>query len=548
MRHFNLYIRLFLTVLVCFLLETTASARNISPKQRVQALITRAENGSADDQLRLSNCYAIGYGVERDTIKAIYWKDRANENGVDYDTIMLMKRGDVAAKILIEEGRRGRSWKSCDSLMRDSIYDLYYQLIKEDDHSIIADHAFCVNINEISLSDKKAQPIIDYLLSRADEDCLFYIKKEFAQKYAKDFLENDEIYINDYDKLTKAGKARVDIITQLFLQSKDYIGLHDFYTEVDVERYETKAEKVLKRFIKEDPEYGCLYAGTLKVADFFDDDDEKKEIAEGIRLLRKSEQLGSVCATGYLGLFSLFGLGVESDPETAVEKLKKAADKMPKLYDYLGYCYHNGIGTTRNDSLAYDCWKRTYYYNPFTTDTYCPYIYKGRDTTFKAGDKIVLPVLECTNPDISSIVKRMDWDTLHHFVQIYFAEKDRHQTIRFENEGFIRDSIQGNLFNRSCVGMFESQHTTYLVYGDAAKDYFMKVGEKDVTLGNDIWWLDGVSYQYGLINKNRVFIFDKHTGNFSYPIIDYYANVRFERMVEMDYRNFKFDASTIKRP
>ncbi len=529
-----------------------------SPEDMVKKLMKRAENGNHDDQYRLSNCYYWGYGVKHDTTKAKYWAEQAKMGGIYLSTNHLKEikkqRNDAASFVIMKYVESGTiiNAGNRDSLYRDSIYNLYNRLIREDDHSVIADFALDINISEINPSDKKAGPIIDYLIKRANDYCLPYTLYRLANNYEEIFRYWDSTYIDDDDKLTKKGKKLINTISQLYLQSKSYINLYDvyknlydFYKEVaamidNEAEYERKAQKVSRQFIKENPSYGYLHAGINKL--------EEKKYAEGIELLKQSELYGNTCATGHLGVFTLFGIGTASNPDVAVEKMQKAVGKMPMLNDYLGYCHYSGIGTPKNVSLAFECWSKTNFYNPFSAKTFCPFKLSIKDTTIKPGQSITLPILNSTNADISAIAKDLDMDTLHHFVRICIRENKGEKTITFSNEGVIRDSIQtrdSQDNSHPCVGMFETKHTTYLVYGSKAMNYFEVTGQKEITFANkELWWCDGVGYRHGLINNNRVQIFDKYYGSAVCVGIDVISN---EKIVQMDYTPFNFDENSIKK-
>ncbi|MCQ2233629.1 MAG: hypothetical protein MJZ24_02675 [Paludibacteraceae bacterium] len=154
----------------------------------VKDLMKRAENGNHDDQKRLSVCYYWGYGVKPDTIKAKYWAEKAKNGGIDLSTDHLkeiMKQRNDATSLVIMKYEFGFK-RSLDSLCRDSIYNLYNQLIREDDHSVIADYALFINIDALNPSDKKAGPIIDYLIKRANKLCLPTFLFGLADNFEKD--------------------------------------------------------------------------------------------------------------------------------------------------------------------------------------------------------------------------------------------------------------------------------------------------------------------------------------------------------------------------
>lgn len=515
----------------------------------VKDLMKRAENGNHDDQKRLSVCYYWGYGVKPDTIKAKYWAEKAKNGGIDLSTDHLkeiMKQRNDATSLVIMKYEFGFK-RSLDSLCRDSIYNLYNQLIREDDHSVIADYALFINIDALNPSDKKAGPIIDYLIKRANKLCLPTFLFSLADNFEERFKNDESNYIDEDYKLTKNGKELINTISQLYLQLICYVNLYDFYNKVaiivdDEAEYERKAQTVSRQFVKENPSYGYLLAGIIKL--------EEKKYTEGIKLLKQSEQYGNIWATGHLGVFTLFGIGTASNPNVAVEKMQKAIGKLPMLNDYLGYCHYRGIGTPKNATLAFECWSKTDYHNPFSARTFCPFNLSIKDTTIKPGQSITLPILNSTSADISAIAKDMDVDTLHHFVKICIRENNGVKTITFSNEGVIRDSIQTRDYqdnSQTCVGMFETKHTTYLVYGSQAMDYFRVTGQKEITFAKkELYWCDGVGYRHGLINNNRVHIFDKYEGSGIRGCC--YIHYVFEQIRWMDYSQFDFNENSMKKP
>lgn len=529
-------------IILSLLVSLSLSSISVKAKSPIKQLIERAEGGNADEQFRLANCYSYGYGVKRDSAKARFWKNMAQKNGCvlassDYCD-SLVNRTDIASKIVWNDCRPG--WKS-SYVEKDSIYNLYSQLVREDDHSALFDYAFYLTASKLSSYSIQDRPIIDSLLKRADSYCIPCLYGCAGRFYEDDF-DNDERFFDEDGNLNKAGMARIDSIRNFYVMAKENIRLYYFYKSLaskvdDKERYFlSKAAKQQKAIIKINPPYGYLFAAVEEL--------EQYNYNKGIDLLRKSERSGNLAASGHLGVLTLFGLGTEANPKLAVEKMKKAADNLYMVNDYLGYCYMNGIGTPKNDSLAYLCWSKNDYNNPFSAGTYCPFLNKkSRNSTLKPGMKIDLPILKCKNADIEAIAKTMDWDSLHHFVDIIVMETDGQRCVRFCNEHVKRDSIQDIDLDRviPCVGKFDTKGTTYLVYGNLADDYFEQVGHEELILAKGILWFDGVDLQCGVINNNRVYIFDKYYGSgVSVGKVGIDA-------IDIDYSRFNFDAKKLKR-
>lgn len=513
MKHLDIHIifRIVIVFMMAFFLNEYTYANNTRLKKSVKEMMKRAENGNVDDQIRLLNCYYYGFGVKRDTAKASYWVDKVKQSGFDLST-EVQKSSSVAGKILMIKEEKGS--KKFDDAKKDSIYELYCQLIKEDDHSILADYAFIANLYDFNPSNEKDKQILDYIYNRAESSyCHPFLSWRLADIYSDDFIKCYDDYIDDDDRLTKEGKAKIDTISDLYLRLHEYRYLYKFYRELANKcevKYESKAERVLKQYVKYDPEFGSLDAGITKC--------EEGEFEEGVKLLRNAEKYGNLSATGHLGFFTLFGLGTEPNPTVAVEKLEKASRILPRLNDFLGYCYFNGIGTTKNDSLAFDFWEKSNFNNPFSVKSYCPFYWSMRqlcnDTSLRTGSVIELSELKCLNTDIFKMAEEMSSDSLRHLVKIFIVDSNgQHSMAIHQYKRNFMHSFDLGYCDIACIGMFEIGQTTFLVYGETAKNYFETVGSKKVTLGEMEF---GESFnRHGLIVGDRVRIFDRSSDHSS---------------------------------
>ena len=57
-------------------------------RQDIQRLEKKAQKGNVKSQVQLGNCYIQGLGVSKDTLKAIYWYERAAKQGYPNQNII----------------------------------------------------------------------------------------------------------------------------------------------------------------------------------------------------------------------------------------------------------------------------------------------------------------------------------------------------------------------------------------------------------------------------------------------------------------------------
>jgi TPR repeat protein len=140
-----------------------------------------------------------------------------------------------------------------------------------------------------------------------------------------------------------SGKWWIDAIIDIVLACIIF-ALDNKETKEAMEK-EKKQEARKKEFEAREKEAEALYRDGVK---YENGDGVQKDLEKALEFYEKSAALGNKKAMGSVGFFYQHGRGgVEKDEEKAFELYKKASHHL-----FLGLCYRDGIGTSKDDVAA----------------------------------------------------------------------------------------------------------------------------------------------------------------------------------------------------
>ena len=314
----------------CYYCYKTYKKSQIDYTTYNQELVTAADDGDAEAQAALADCYFFGYGVKIDLNKAFEWYQKAadqdnpigvyglgkcyyNGNGIDRDTIKGQDYFNQAGEMLLK--------------MTDSD-----------------------NAEVIRLIGNCYSGWYDGVENNYDKAISYYRKAvELGNKYALVNLGNSyfdgEGVKNDAEEAVKWYRKAAE---QGITGGQFALG----WCYNNGEGVKKDAEEAVKWYRKA-AEQGSADAQCNLGACYEDGEGVEKNAEEAVKWYRKAAEQGDARAQRNLGWCYEDGIGVKKDAEEAVKWYRKAAEQgyAPAQFN-LGLCYDNGYGVKKDGEEA----------------------------------------------------------------------------------------------------------------------------------------------------------------------------------------------------
>jgi len=328
-------------------------------------LVAAAEDGDADAQVALADCYYFAYGVKFDLKKAFEWYQKAAEQvnpiglfglgncyyhgaGIDRDTIKALEYFSQASEMLL---------KMTDSdnaevlLLIGVCYSDGYGVEKNDDRAI-SYYRKAVNLGsrnaKVKLGNsyfygegvkKDAEEAVKWYRKAAEQgsaDGQFNLGLCYDNGYG--VKKDGEEAVKWYRKAAEQGSA--DAQCNLGACYEDGVGVEKNAEEA-VKWYRKAAEQGDARAQRN---LGWCYEDGIGV---------KKDAEEAVKWYRKAAEQGYAPAQFSLGVSYVNGKGVKKDAEEGVKWYRKAAEQGDAdAQNNLGACYYDGIGLAKDRNEA----------------------------------------------------------------------------------------------------------------------------------------------------------------------------------------------------
>ena len=296
----------------------------------------RAERGDAQAQFLLGECYADGFGVEKDMAKAVDWYRKAAEQGFADAQLYLG---------LCYEGVMGGVGSNATEALEWYIKasKQYIKAANQGDAHAQWRLASCYE-NGTGVEKNEANAVEWYLKAAEQENesaqrCLGLCYEE-----GKGVKKDEAKAVEWYRKAAEQGDAVA--LRRLALCYEDGKG---------VEKDEAKAVE----WYREAAEQGDAVALRRLGLCYEDGKGVEKDEAKAVEWYRKAAEQGDAYAQWWLALCYEDGKGVEKDEAKAVEWYRKAAEQGDAYAQWrLALCYEDGKGVEKDEAKAAEWYRK----------------------------------------------------------------------------------------------------------------------------------------------------------------------------------------------
>ena len=328
-------------------------------------LVAAAEDGDADAQAALGDCYQYGNGVTIDLKKAFEWYQKAAEqnhpiglyglgacyyegNGFERDTTKGLEYLNQAGRILVKM----EDSRNPEIINRIGISYLFGFGVEKNEAKGVS-----LLRNAVEYGDARTQYILGYCydegigVAKDEEEAVKLYRKAAEQGLAgaqnnlgvcyengEGIAKDTEEAVKWYRKAAEQGLA----LAQSYLGNcyLDGVGVAEDAEEA-VKWYRIAAEQ---RDSWAQFNLGWCYENGIGVA---------KDAEEAVKWYRKAAEQGDAMAQSNLGYCYENGIGVAKDAKEAVKWYRKAAEQgNAKAQNNLGVCYETGEGVAKDKAEA----------------------------------------------------------------------------------------------------------------------------------------------------------------------------------------------------